>query len=260
MGIAYKTKEEALQGLTLLDSSCFSDLITEKDAKKVKNDTVEYHWPVNHYMILSGGVISLVEENHASYTKRQRAWIIPLDDRGMYTQLSEKTVGYSEIVRRPYGASNGVTVDYFREWLKGVYNYRPYQYANPASPSAIKQEQATAMSRFFDSLHHETQVRWNGILSERIREIRKSMKEDPAFAAHVETVGAIEKTQETLQVVAKLSRLRSCLDSIISGIEKSSLSEETVHEYSSMVRALGSDRRDIVAPLRKFFVKKPNKK
>lgn len=90
--------------------------------------------------------------------------------------------------------------------------------------------------------------------------LRTKIAEDPSFAKEVVVVGDIERTQASLAVLKELGELRGIIDSIISGIGKGGVSEATISNYSNLIGTMGSDRRSIVQPLRKHFLKKSKRK
>jgi len=99
-------------------------------------------------------------------------------------------------------------------------------------------------------------LQWSAAKSAAIDNFKKKLAEDPIFANEQKVLGDIDRTKAIMAVMQPLQRLRSATDSVIAGIGKGSLSAATLKEWSQAVNTIGNNRLPILAPLKKYFIKK----
>ncbi|MFA6049765.1 MAG: hypothetical protein WC761_01090 [Candidatus Paceibacterota bacterium] len=200
--------------------------------------------------ISSGGMYLFVEKSARStnYRYHDASLIVPLDSEDNYTNIPAEIVRYISLEPSQYAGDMGKM---FLKWWSA--NFKS-SYA--AEYARTNEAYRTGMAQLWDFF----QDKWNEARRARRATIREKMSNDPSFATEVKVTGDIEKTQASLAVLSELGKLRSVIDSIISGVGKNGVSEDTIDTYSRLMGSMGSDRRSIVSPLRKHFLKKNKKK
>jgi len=101
---------------------------------------------------------------------------------------------------------------------------------------------------------------YNALVSEATAKLKERIISNPELLEEAKTLYSIEQTQATLAVVKELGKLKGCVDTILSGITKGTVSEATISQYSALLSDMGRDKRPVVGVLRKYYQEKKEKK
>lgn len=92
---------------------------------------------------------------------------------------------------------------------------------------------------------------WNVVINDQLKAIRAKVRDDAGFAKQFHDTTSALQTVSRLELIKEISELRACLETLVSGISKGSVSQATLDKYVYLVSEANADRRSFVSDVKK---------
>lgn len=96
--------------------------------------------------------------------------------------------------------------------------------------------------------------RMRTLISERLAEIRAEIRSSPEIQESMAVQKSIAKTEDVLKVLASLQQFKAVIDSLVGGITKDTLGQDTIDAFSNQTYAIRRNCSRFSIVLRKHYV------